>query len=174
MILRAAIYARRSHPQADAEDESKSVNRQVENARVFATAKGWTVLDEHIYIDDGISGASSPARLRAKGMLEALSQDLGVHRSEVSARLKFAKKFPTEAEVSTVIESSKSWSAIRQQALTDTPRPSSRQRTPLHRAFTLVEHIEPETLNAGDFMLIEKFIETLQRLAGNIARQCAA
>ena len=26
---------------------------QVKNARVFATAKGWIVLEEHIYIDDG-------------------------------------------------------------------------------------------------------------------------
>jgi DNA invertase Pin-like site-specific DNA recombinase len=69
----AAIYARRSKEQDDAEDETKSVNRQVENARVFATAKGWTVLDDHIYIDDGISGASSPARLLDKArMLDAI------------------------------------------------------------------------------------------------------
>lgn len=62
----AAIYARRSKEQDDAEDEAKSVNRQVENARVFATAKGWTVLEEHIYIDDGISGGSSLAKLEDK------------------------------------------------------------------------------------------------------------
>ncbi len=55
--IRAAIYARRSKEQDDAEDETKSVNRQVENARVFATAKGWTVLAPHIYVDDGISGS---------------------------------------------------------------------------------------------------------------------
>lgn len=67
----AAIYARRSKEQDDAEDEAKSVNRQVENARVFATAKGWTVLDEHIYKDDGISGASSPAKLEDKARLLA-------------------------------------------------------------------------------------------------------
>jgi site-specific DNA recombinase len=65
----AAIYARRSKEQDNAEDETKSVNRQVENARVFATAKGWTVLDEHIYIDDGVSGASTLARLRAKARM---------------------------------------------------------------------------------------------------------
>ena len=71
--ITAAIYARRSKEQDDAEDETKSVNRQVENARVFATAKGWTVLDQHIYIDDGISGASSLAHLRAKAqMLNAI------------------------------------------------------------------------------------------------------
>ena len=31
----------------------RSTARQ--NTRVFATAKGWTVLDDHIYIDDGVS-----------------------------------------------------------------------------------------------------------------------
>jgi site-specific DNA recombinase len=73
-MIRAAIYARRSKEQDDAEDEARSVNRQVENARVFATAKGWTILEEHIYIDDGISGASSLARLRAKArMLDAIT-----------------------------------------------------------------------------------------------------
>lgn len=77
----AAIYARRSKEQDDADDETKSVNRQVENARVFATAKGWTVLENHIYNkDDGISGASAPARLRDKARmrdlrLNALSPD---------------------------------------------------------------------------------------------------
>ena len=71
--ITAAIYARRSKGQDNAEDETKSVNRQVENVRVFATAKGWTVLDQHIYIDDGISGASKLAHLRAKAqMLNAI------------------------------------------------------------------------------------------------------
>ncbi len=69
MTTRAAIYARRSKEQDDAEDETKSVNRQVENARVFATAKGWTVLEPHIYIDDGISGSSAPARLKDKARM---------------------------------------------------------------------------------------------------------
>src|SRR5687768_6443990 len=73
-MIRAAIYARRSKEQDDAEDETKSVNRQVENGRVFANAKGWSVLEEHIYIDDGISGASSPSRLKDKArMLAAIT-----------------------------------------------------------------------------------------------------
>ena len=55
-MIRAAIYARRSKEQDDAEDETNSVNRQVENARVFAAAKGWTFVEDHIYIDDGICG----------------------------------------------------------------------------------------------------------------------
>src|SRR5262245_38117084 len=73
--IRAAIYSRKSTTQTDVEDEVRSVHRQVENARVFATAKGWTVLDDHIYIDDAVSGASSLQKLRAKArLLEAIAQ----------------------------------------------------------------------------------------------------
>lgn len=60
--MRAAIYARRSNEQTGRSEESKSVTRQVENARAFATARGWTVLDEHVYVDDGISGAEFDRR----------------------------------------------------------------------------------------------------------------
>src|SRR5215207_7070297 len=52
----AAIYARKSTDQNVA-DEAKSVTRQIERARAYATRKGWTVADDHVYADDGISGA---------------------------------------------------------------------------------------------------------------------
>ena len=52
----AAIYARKSTDQNIA-DEEKSVTRQVEHAKVYAARKGWTVAEEHVYADDGISGA---------------------------------------------------------------------------------------------------------------------
>src|SRR5262245_39644147 len=52
----AAIYARKSTDQNIADNE-KSVARQVARARSYAERKGWTVADEHIYVDDGISGA---------------------------------------------------------------------------------------------------------------------
>ena len=67
----AAIYARKStsqHVHADA----KSVTRQIENAKAFAIAKGWSVADAHIYVDDGISGAEfekRPGFMRLMGML---------------------------------------------------------------------------------------------------------
>ena len=50
----AAIYARKCNDQHVA-DEEKSVTRQVERARAYAARKGWTVADEHVYADDGIS-----------------------------------------------------------------------------------------------------------------------
>src|SRR5262245_43317972 len=52
----AAIYARKSTDQNVA-DEEKSVTRQVERARAYAERKGWTVAEEHVYTDNGISGA---------------------------------------------------------------------------------------------------------------------
>src|SRR5262249_40900000 len=55
-LMRAAIYARKSNEQRVA-DEAKSITRQVEGARAFIEKKGWTVAEEHVYTDDGISGA---------------------------------------------------------------------------------------------------------------------
>ena len=52
----AAIYARKSTDQHVA-DEAKSVTRQVDGAKAFIALKGWTVADEHVYTDDGASGA---------------------------------------------------------------------------------------------------------------------
>jgi site-specific DNA recombinase len=53
----AAIYARKSTEQSGLADESKSVARQVEHAGAYAARKGWTVASEHIFVDDGVSGA---------------------------------------------------------------------------------------------------------------------
>jgi site-specific DNA recombinase len=58
----AAIYARKSNEQNGVADEEKSVARQVERARAYAARKGWTVADEHVYRDDGISGAEFEKR----------------------------------------------------------------------------------------------------------------
>jgi site-specific DNA recombinase len=53
----AATYARKSTEQNGVADEQKSVARQVENARAFAERKGWTVAEEYVFVDDGVSGA---------------------------------------------------------------------------------------------------------------------
>ncbi|MEO8520548.1 MAG: recombinase family protein, partial [Acidobacteriota bacterium] len=67
----AAIYARKSTEQVGVADDGKSVARQVENARSFAEANGYTVADEHIYVDDAVSGAADLAKLRSKTRLLA-------------------------------------------------------------------------------------------------------
>jgi DNA invertase Pin-like site-specific DNA recombinase len=53
----AAIYARKSTEQTGTTEEARSVARQIERATAFATSKGWTVSKEHVYVDDGVSGA---------------------------------------------------------------------------------------------------------------------
>jgi DNA invertase Pin-like site-specific DNA recombinase len=77
----AAIYARKSTDQSGVSDEQKSVARQVDHARAYAKQKGWTVADEHVYVDDGISGAEFVKRpgflrlmnaLKPKALFQAL------------------------------------------------------------------------------------------------------
>jgi hypothetical protein len=58
----AAIYARKSTEQFGVADEQKSVARQVDHARAYAQRKGWAVADDHIYVDDGVSGAEFSTR----------------------------------------------------------------------------------------------------------------
>ena len=65
----AAIYARKSATQDGIADDAKSVTRQVEGAKVFITAKGWTLADAHIFIDDGISGALFADRAEFQRMM---------------------------------------------------------------------------------------------------------
>jgi site-specific DNA recombinase len=69
----AAIYARKSTEQNGVGDEAKSVTRQIEHARAYAKKKGWTVAAEHVYSDDGISGAEFIKRPGFLRLLNALS-----------------------------------------------------------------------------------------------------
>ena len=67
----AAIYARKSTDQ-NVSDEAKSVARQVEHARAYASRRGWTVAGEHVYVDDGISGAEFLKRPGLTALLAAV------------------------------------------------------------------------------------------------------
>src|SRR5579862_3514300 len=71
-MIAAAVYARKSTDQ-HVTDEQKSVERQIENARAYAVRQGWTVADEHIYVDDGISGAEFANRPAFVRLMAALS-----------------------------------------------------------------------------------------------------
>src|SRR5438046_4323486 len=68
----ASVYARKSTEQNGVADEAKSVTRQVEHARAYATRKGWTVAEEHVYADDGISGAEFVKRPGFLRLMNAL------------------------------------------------------------------------------------------------------
>jgi site-specific DNA recombinase len=59
--MRCAVYARKSTAQ-DVAQEEKSVIVQIEDARGFATARGWTVAEDAVFADDAISGAEFERR----------------------------------------------------------------------------------------------------------------
>ena len=82
----AAVYARKSNEQSGIADEQKSVARQIEHARQYAACKGWTVVDEHVYVDDGISGAEFSARPSFVRLMTALKPKPRVHVSSCPKR----------------------------------------------------------------------------------------
>lgn len=71
--MRAAIYARKSNDD-DRNEENKSITRQRERAIAFAESKGWTVDPEHVFEDDGISGAEFERRPGLLRMMAAVMQ----------------------------------------------------------------------------------------------------
>jgi len=75
----AAIYTRKSTEQNDVAEDAKSVTRQVEHAHAYAERKGWTVAEEHIYVDDGISGAEFVARPGFVRLMNALKPKPSFH-----------------------------------------------------------------------------------------------
>jgi DNA invertase Pin-like site-specific DNA recombinase len=65
--MRVAIYARRSTE----EHQAASLDVQLAEARAFAAARGWRVLDEHVYTDSGVSRAEFKKRPGLIAMLNA-------------------------------------------------------------------------------------------------------
>src|SRR5678809_1444929 len=68
----AAIYARKSTDQNGVVDEARSVTRQINHATAYARTKGWIVAEEHVYVDDGISGAEFATRPGFLRLMNAL------------------------------------------------------------------------------------------------------
>src|SRR5262245_19738033 len=68
----AAIYARKSTEQLGVIDEARSVTRQIDHATAYAQKKGWTVAEEHVYVDDGVSGAEFVKRPGFLQLMNAL------------------------------------------------------------------------------------------------------
>jgi site-specific DNA recombinase len=69
--IRAAVYARKSTDDSDRDPENKSVTRQRDNAHAYAKSRGWIVDDDHVFMDDGISGAEFGSR--RPGLLRLLN-----------------------------------------------------------------------------------------------------
>jgi hypothetical protein len=118
-----------------------------------------------------------------RGELAALSKGLGVHRSELTARVKFATKFSTDEALTNVISQFGTWFAIKQQALTDTPReqaptesePEDEETTnspgehqtgsrSLQRVLTMVENLDPATFGEDDDDVLALIAERIERL----------
>src|SRR5712692_2006835 len=72
--MRAALYARKSTDEGTKDADAKSVTRQIENATAYAERKGWTINEEHVYSDDGISGAEFVKRPGLVRLLATLDQ----------------------------------------------------------------------------------------------------
>jgi len=72
--MRAALYIRKSNDDNDKAAENKSSHRQKEHGAAYAISKGWTVKPEHIFIDDGISGAEYQNRPAFFKMLNCLKE----------------------------------------------------------------------------------------------------
>lgn len=68
--MRVAVYARYS---SDLQRET-SIDDQVAVARAYAQKQSWTVLDDHIYSDAGISGAALAGRPGVQALLQAASR----------------------------------------------------------------------------------------------------
>ena len=81
--MKAAIYARKSNDD-DRSEDNKSVTRQVEQAKSYAERKAWSVAREHIYVDDGISGAEFKDRPGLRKMMGHLDEFDVVVISELS------------------------------------------------------------------------------------------
>ncbi|MBS1157156.1 MAG: hypothetical protein H6R07_3080 [Proteobacteria bacterium] len=65
----AAIYARKSTDDSDRVAENTSVHRQIEHAKQFAEANGWTVPDHHVFFDEKTSGAEFKNRLGLQNLV---------------------------------------------------------------------------------------------------------
>jgi DNA invertase Pin-like site-specific DNA recombinase len=72
--MRAAIYVRKSTAQTGMSEDARSVERQKSRARDYATRRGWTIADEHVYEDDGISWAEFARRPGFQRLIETLKR----------------------------------------------------------------------------------------------------
>jgi hypothetical protein len=113
-----------------------------------------------------------------RGVLGELAGKLGVHRSELTARMKFASKFPSEAKVAEAISKFRTWYEIKQNALTDKPRKQKRptasadQRGAHHlrRVLEIFERIDSAELGEAEYALLLEIEEGIKRIKQAVRR----
>lgn len=98
--------------------------------------------------------------------LELLAATFSVSRSDLNARMKLAAKFSTEEELSTVIESYRTWTAIKNQALTDRPRGKKKKEkvTGLQTVVAILDECDAAEFGSGDYALFPRIEAGLARL----------
>jgi site-specific DNA recombinase len=74
-MKRCAIYARKSTEQNGTDPDAKSCARQIENARLFAATRGWSVDDRFVFEDDAISGAEVKKLRGRQRMLDLIHKN---------------------------------------------------------------------------------------------------
>jgi hypothetical protein len=125
--------------QAETEAELKQIEKRIETRDAEGVPDRWESGRILLRLRGG-------RKQLPHGLADQLVKSLGIHRSELTARMKFAEKFPEE-ELTNVISQFKTWFAIKQQALTnktrttgpDQERAADRQAK---KAFDLLESIE--------------------------------
>jgi site-specific DNA recombinase len=82
--LRCAVYARKSTDDSERNEENRSTTRQIEHAKAYAKSHGWIVDDDHVYVDDNVSGSEFVNRPGLLRMLNNLAQFDIIIMSELS------------------------------------------------------------------------------------------
>jgi site-specific DNA recombinase len=70
--MHSGAYCRKSTGQDGVAEDQKSITRQAAHARQYAAAEGWKLNDEHVFVDDGISGAEFAKRPGFARLMNAL------------------------------------------------------------------------------------------------------
>ena len=109
-----------------------------------------------------------------RGIRATLTGDLGVHSSEVTARMKFAAKFVTEQELATAVSQFGTWHALKQHGLTTTPRNAAKPHTSrLQQVLRFLDNIDGVTLGESDRKVLAQIDELLDRIKASMALKAA-
>jgi hypothetical protein len=97
-----------------------------------------------------------------RGVLKHHTDQYHVSRSELSARRKFAEQYPTPDEVSTVMESFRTWTAIKQtltkKPLTKKPRVHRPAASPIRLLLDLLDNFDTGALTREEAEELQKAI----------------
>jgi hypothetical protein len=105
------------------------------------------------------------------GLLDAVMEEHGLGRSEVQYRMQFAEKFPNEDDVSRAVDTFKSWSRVKSEALprkAGTKRNDDNENGPLRKTFrswrSILGQIDPDTLTAADVTELRRVTDAITKL----------